>query len=102
MAQTTVTSKRFSLGISDGLKAFIIAVGTPVLYILQELIPGWNLHPVLKAAIAATVTYLLKNFLDSGKIVVSNVTPQQMQSVKDGNTEVKIGGTPAPTKENQP
>lgn len=55
-------SKIFSLNWQDFLKGLIIAIGTPVLYILQELIPDWNLSPIEKAALSAGVTYLLKNF----------------------------------------
>ena len=49
-------STAFSLKLRDVLKSFIIAVGTPVLYLVQELIPGWNVPPIAKAAIAATIT----------------------------------------------
>ena len=51
----------FTLKLRDFLKGLIMAIGTPVLYMLQELIPNWNLGPVEKAALSATVTYLLKN-----------------------------------------
>lgn len=55
-------SSQFSLKTVDFLKGLVMAVGTPVLYLLQELIPNYNLHPLLQAGIAALITYLLKNF----------------------------------------
>ncbi len=53
---------RYSLKLKDWLKGLILAVGTPVLYVVQELIPNWPLSPIEKAAISAFITYLIKNF----------------------------------------
>ena len=39
-----------------------MAIGTPALYLLQEMIPGFDIHSMYKIAISASVTYLLKNF----------------------------------------
>lgn len=93
--QTATTSKQFQLNLSDGVKSFIIAIATPVIYMLQELIPGWNISPILKAAISATLAYLLKNFLTPGKIMVSGASAEVIQSVQDGDTTVKVGNTVA-------
>lgn len=49
------------LNVYDFIKGLIMAVGTPVLYLVQELIPGWDISPIAKAAISAGITYLLKN-----------------------------------------
>jgi len=87
---TTTTSKQFRLNLSDGLKGFIMAVGTPVLYVLQELIPGWDVGPMIKAAIAATVTYLLKNFFDKPKVIVTGLKNDTIDGVKDGTIDVKL------------
>ena len=54
-------SKFLNLNWQDFFKGFIMAVGTPVLYIVQELIPNWPLTAIEKAALSAAVTYLLKN-----------------------------------------
>lgn len=62
MADKISVSERFKLFWDDYLKGFVIAVGTPVIYLIQELIPGWDAHPIVKASISATITYLLKNF----------------------------------------
>ncbi len=67
-------SESFSIGWKDGLRAFLIAVLTPVLYVVQELIPGWHLDPISKAAISAGVAYLIKNFFTPGEIVIDKKT----------------------------
>jgi len=70
--KTTVTSNLYSLGKSDFLKGLIMFVGTPTCYAIQELIPSWPLNPIEKAALSATITYLLKNLFDKPKIVISD------------------------------
>jgi len=100
--QQVTTNKQFSLNLKDGIKGLIIAVGTPVLYMLQELIPGWNLDPLSKAAIAATVTYLLKNFFNKNEIVVTGITKETMESAKTEGISVRVttdGNTTTTTKE---
>ena len=52
----------YSLKTLDFLKGAIMAIATPVLYVLQELIPGYDLSPILKVALSAFVAYLIKNF----------------------------------------
>lgn len=88
MAQATTTSGQFSLKARDFLKGLVMAVGTPVLYLLQELIPGWDLPPLAKAAIAATITYLLKNFFAPAQVVVTDPTPKLIEDAKAGNVKV--------------
>jgi hypothetical protein len=55
-------SNFFSLNWRDFLRGWIMAIGTPALYLLQEMIPGFDIHSMYKIAISASVTYLLKNF----------------------------------------
>ena len=80
-------STAFSLKLRDILKSFIIAVGTPILYLVQELIPGWNVPPIAKAAIAATITYLLKNFFNndvkSAVTIVEEAEKKQIEKVNN-------------------
>ena len=57
-----IENNGWGLKVKDFLKGLFMAVGTPVLYVLQELIPDWPLSPIEKAALSATVAYLLKNF----------------------------------------
>jgi hypothetical protein len=54
--------KAWGLKAKDYIKGAVIAVGTPVLYLLQEMIPNWPLSPIEKAALSALATYLIKNF----------------------------------------
>jgi hypothetical protein len=66
-------STKFSLNLSDGAKAFILAVGIPVLTTIQQLIPDWtqwltvhfngNVALIFQATLSAIITYLTKNFL---------------------------------------
>lgn len=63
----------FKLKLRDWLKGLIMAIGTPVLYLAQELIPSWNLPPLAKAAIAAAITYMLKNFFTDDVKVAEKV-----------------------------
>ncbi len=97
MATTTVTSNQFSLSKNDWLKGFIMFVGTPVLLALQQLIPNWHIGSpgtdlLVKAAISAAITYLLKNFFDKPKVVISD--QQTVQDVKAGDAKVTIVQTP--------
>ena len=55
-------SKYKSVNWRDFLRGLIMAVGTPVLYLLQELIPNYPLSVLEKTALSALVTYLIKNF----------------------------------------
>ena len=56
------TSKLWSVNWYDVGQGFIMAVGAPLLYYLQTLIPGWD-NPLLQSAISAGVTYIIKKFL---------------------------------------
>ena len=58
-------STKFSLKVRDFIKGFGMAVGTPLLYFVQDLIPGWTIDPIYKIAISAAVTYLLKNYFSN-------------------------------------
>lgn len=81
-------STAFSLKLTDYLKSFVIAVGTPVLYLVQELIPGWNIPPLAKAAIAASVTYLLKNFFTNDVAVAEKtIESAALKQGKDATEE---------------
>lgn len=77
------TSKQFTLNWRDLLKGLIMAIGTPVLYLIQEMIPGWNLDPIAQAALSALITYLLKNFFAPPTVVVPAENNQQAQEIKE-------------------
>lgn len=82
------TSKQFSLKLNDFWKGLILAVGTPLLYLAQELIPNWNANAFIKAGIAALITYLIKNFVTPSSIVVKD--PAAVKAVQEGNAELTM------------
>lgn len=84
-----LVSAQFALKWRDFLRGFIMSVGTPVIYALQELIPGWNIDPILKIAISAGLTYLLKNFFEPTKILEVNPSKEKVEQTKINNIEVK-------------
>jgi hypothetical protein len=84
--QLKLTSKQFGLAASDWLKGLIMGVGAPILYFVQELIPKWNANPVLKVSIAAVITYLLKNFFDKQKAVITD--PATVKGIEDGSISI--------------
>lgn len=64
-----VISKQFSLAKRDIIRGLIISVVTPMLYVIQEMIPGWDADPIIKAGISAGISYLIKNFLEPTKAI---------------------------------
>lgn len=79
MVNKVIVSPKFKLKIRDFIKGAIIAVGTPVLYLVQEMIPNWPLNPVEKAALSALITYLTKNYF----------APASVTTVYKSNTKAK-------------
>lgn len=81
-------STMWKLKLRDWLKGLVMAVGTPVLYLLQELIPNWPLNPIEKAALSAFVTYILKNLVtDDVKAAHNTIAAAKAEDKKD---EIKI------------
>lgn len=91
-------STRWTLSAFDWLKGLIIFVGTPVLTLIQQLIPDWT--PFLtshlgksggliaQAAIGALVTYILKQFsTDDTKVAVKQLTKQGVTLTEKTNNE---------------
>ncbi len=56
-------STMFSLKKRDWLKSLVMAIGAPLVYWIQSIIPGLDLSPEVKVAISAFLTYIAKNFL---------------------------------------
>ena len=94
MPTTTITtSNQFTLNLKDVIKGLLVAVLTPVFTIIMtslnegELVFKWKL--IGATALAAGLSYLLKNFLSTSEIVVK--APQEtIQAVKDGDATVKV------------
>lgn len=90
-----------SLGFSDFLKGALMAVGTPVVYLLQQLIPSWTpfltAHlgatggVVAQAALSALLAYITKNFFTDS--VAEAQTTLITQAKKTGDTTVTVTPT---------
>lgn len=76
METTNPPSNLFSLNWRDAVQAFILAVGTPLLYWVQEAIPGWNIPPAAKVALSAAVMYLIKNFFRDDTKVAQKIADE--------------------------
>lgn len=74
---------RFTLKLRDFLKGLLMGVGTPVLYVIQELIPNWPLTPIEKAALSATIAYLLKNFFTDDTKVAKKVLTEAAVNLEE-------------------
>lgn len=81
MANKVILSKFGSLNWADLGKGAIMAVGTPVLYMVQELIPGWNADPIVKAALGALITYLIKNITSPAAVITTYSSNEEAASV---------------------
>lgn len=91
---TTVTSKRFQLKLSDGVKALLIAIATPVItIIINSLNAGlltFNWKNILITGLSAGLAYIIKNYLTPAQIVIKDPTPQQVADIKAGTAEAQI------------
>lgn len=76
MEKTEVTSQKYSLNWKDVSKALVIAVGTDVLFVIQQSLSAGSLNIDWKnvgaVAVAAVVTYLTRNFFRTSKTVTPN------------------------------
>lgn len=51
-----------SLKQRDALRGLIMSVLTPVIYLLQELIPHYDMPIIAKVALSGGIAYIIKNF----------------------------------------
>jgi hypothetical protein len=65
-------SKLFNLNIKDFLKGLVLAVGTPLIYLLQELLPTFGLTQWQQVALSAFIAYILKNYLTNSEGQILN------------------------------
>jgi hypothetical protein len=78
MENQTVTSPKFAINWKDSLRGLLVSVGTAVLVIVQNSLDAgdlkFNWKQIGIAAVAAGVTYLVKNFFTpaSLQIPISN------------------------------
>lgn len=78
-----ILDSQFSLKWRDALRGLIMAVGTPLLYFIQEAIPMWTIDPIWKIAISAAAAYLLKNFFEPTKVINLNPTESKVEAMKE-------------------
>lgn len=71
MANKVILSEQFKLKAIDFINGLIPAFVVPVIYAVQELIPGWNIDPIAKIAISAFLGYLLSQFTDKPKVTTT-------------------------------
>ncbi len=80
---------KYTLQVRDFLKGLLMAVGTSVLVVVQNSIEAgvltFNWKIIAMAAIAATVSYLLKNFFTDDTAVAKKVLTEAAV-----NTEEKV------------
>lgn len=81
MAQKVILSEQWKLQATDFIKGLILAVGTPLLYLLQEVIPGWNIDPFVQAGLSAGVTYLIKNLIEKPKVITTYATNEKATQI---------------------
>lgn len=61
-------SKLFSLpNAFEWIKGLILAVGTPLLYYAQELLPSLGLDTWMKIALSAIISYFIKQFFTNSE-----------------------------------
>lgn len=85
------TSKQFSLKLRDFLKGAVMAVLVPCLLIIQQSLDRgeftFNWKAIGMTAVGAFISYLVKNFLDKPKVIIttnSNVNAENIkESLKD-------------------
>lgn len=92
-------STLFSLTLKDGLKALIMAILTPVLYIIQQSVAAgtltFNWHQIEIAAVAGAVGYLIKNFFTDDVAAAKSTLITAAQ--KDGSSQVVLSVPPSAT-----
>lgn len=103
---TVTTSKQYTLNLNDWWKGLLVAVITPIITIIMTSLQAgsltFNWVAIGTTALAALLAYIMKNFLTPGKIMVSGASDAVVEAVKNGDTDVKVGGTTAKIVENVP
>jgi len=82
------TSKKWTVNWYDIGQGFIMAVGAPVLYYLQTLIPGWD-NPLIQAAISAGTTYIVKKLFTESSIVLKPTDEELINKIEAAKAEQK-------------
>lgn len=86
------TSKQFTLNTRDILRGLLVAVLSPVFTILLtsldkgELTFNWKV--IGAVALSAALSYVLKNFLSPGTVVIED--EKVAEAVKEGTSKVTV------------
>lgn len=93
MEPKVVVSKKFSLGNRDWWRSLVMAMLTPVIFIIQQTIDkgefvfNWKL--IAMTAISAGVAYLIKNFsIEPPKTIVTTETNTKAENASQRIKEV--------------
>jgi len=84
--QKIITSKKYSLKLRDFLKGGLMAVSVPVLLIIQQSLDkgefSFNWKQIGMTAVGAFIAYLLKNFLDKPKVIITTASNENAEAIK--------------------
>lgn len=69
--EKVILNKQGTLNWRDAAKGAIMAIGTPILTVLQELIPSYDIPVIYKVGISALITYLLKNIFAPASVTTT-------------------------------
>lgn len=88
METKVVLSKRFSLAGRDWLRALLMAVLTPVLFIVQQTVERgelvFNWKAIATAAIAGGVAYIIKNgLIEPPKVITTTETNTKAENAQE-------------------
>lgn len=91
---TTTTSGQFSLNTRDFLKGLLIAVLTPVITVIIQSLEAGNLKfdwtAIGVTALSAFLAYILKNFLATPQIVITDPSKVEVEAVKQGKAKATV------------
>lgn len=84
--EKVITSKRFSLKTRDFIKGALMAVVIPCLLVIQQSIDNgewsFNWKLIAMTAIGSFVGYIIKNFTDSPKVVITAKDNKAAENLK--------------------
>lgn len=90
---TVTTSKKFRLNWQDYVKGIVVAILTPVIFIIQNSLDAgtlsFNWKQIGIAAVAGFVAYLVKNFFTPSQTIVKGL---DVDGITDPNTPPPPGG----------
>ncbi len=86
MENQTVTSPKYQLNYKDVLRGLLMAIGTPVVYELQQVLDSGSLHVNWKhlgmIAFGAGLVYITKNFL-TGPSKKTEITNEEAKASEE-------------------